>query len=230
MKGLAAKGSEFESKASQDLIGKASKLLADPTSSDEQQKRLAQDREIQQSITDYNMDLEHAHTDVRFTNKTFTGNHIIIKLEKNNWLIPSNFEDGLHTMNPLYFLNVVTPDFPSGKMIQNPLPYGYKGTVIAIGDEVSLHRKEKGLTSINPGDSVELGWFDLKEHRYYPDKQKVDQITLDNPYAPNYEGFAKVPAQFVEAFVSASEFELVYGKREELYKVDLVGTTMVDYK
>ncbi len=229
MNGIAGKGSEYESKAAQDIIGKAAKLIANPTDVNEQQKRLLADKERQNSISEYNIDLANAHEDVRFRNKIFVGNSVIIKLEKINWLIPSNFEEGLHTLNPLYFLNVVTPDYPQGKIIQNPFPYGYRGTVVAVGDEVAKYRSEKGLESIVIGDTVELGWFDLKEYRYYPDKQKVDQVTLDNPIAPNYEGFAKLPAQMVEALIPAGLYEEVYGKREDVFSVVVAEVTTADY-
>jgi hypothetical protein len=226
MKGIVSKGSEYESMATQDLNATASKLIADPTSKEEIEKRLMEDLHVQQEISEYNIDLQNAHLDKRFTNKFFCGKFVIVKLEKINWIVPSEYNSELHTVNPLYYLTVVTPDFPKGKLVKNPLPYGYKGTVVAIGDEVSKYRDDNTLMPIREGDTVELSWFDLKENRYYPDKQKVDQITLDSPYAPNYEGFAKIPVQFIETIIPAGEYENVYGKLEELFKVEVSKITL----
>jgi hypothetical protein len=229
MKGIVSKGSEFESMAAQDLNGSAGKLIANPTSEEQLAKRIAEDISLQTEISEYNIDLQNAHHDKRFTDKTFTGKFVIVKLEKINWLVPSEYNPEMHTINPLYFIQVVTPDFPKGKLIQNPLPYGYKGTVVAVGDEVIQHRFENKLDPICVGDTVELSWFDLKEYRYYPDKQKIDQITLDSPYTPNYEGFAKVPVQFIESFVPAGMYEEVYGKPEDIFKVTINDVTLKDY-
>jgi hypothetical protein len=174
--------------------------------------------------------LENAHLDKRFQTKTFVGNSIIVKLEKFDYLTPSEVIEGAHIINPLYILNVATPDHPKGKTIANPLPYSYIGTVVAIGDEVKNYREKNGLMPIIPGDTVELTWFDLKEYRYYPDKNRLDWMTLDNPHAPNFEGFAKVPAQFVEAIVPAGMYEEVYGSRAERFNTMAETYTEADYR
>lgn len=217
------KGSNYEGKAIEDLMGKTTgKLLADPTKVEAQEKLIQQDIKTQAAIDNYNKDLEYASDDVRFNNKIFVGNTIIVKMEKLNWFVPSEIDPDLFSVNPLQFVAAVTPDHPRGKIVQNPLPYNYRAVVVAIGDEVSKYRTENNLQSLAPGDIVELNWFDLKNYRYYPDKNKIDQITLDSPEAPNYEGFAKIPAQFVEAIVKPELFELVYGKsREDMYTVNI---------
>lgn len=228
--GIVSKGSEYESMATMDAMGKAAKLIVNPTSKEEIKKRLEQDIEMQQEVTDYNMDLCNAHIDKRFTGKKFVGNFVIVKLEKINWLVPSDINPELHTINPLYWLNVVTPDKPRGQLVMNPLPYNYQGVIVAVGDEVISYREKNKLSPIIPGDMAELTWFDMKEFRYYPNKQTVDQITLDAPYAKNFEGFVKVPVQFIETIVSSAEFENVYGNKEDLYKVTVTDVTLEDYE
>lgn len=216
-------GSQFEGKSVEDLLGKTtSKLLANPTDKAEQDKLMLQDIATQNVISSYNKDLEYACEDIRFKHKHFVGNTIIVKLEKLNWFVPSELNTDLFSINPLQMVAVTTPDHPRGKIIENPLPYNYRAVVVAIGDEVSKYRKDNKLTILEAGDIVELNWFDVKQYRYYPDKNKIDQITLDSPDATNFEGFAKIPAQFVEAIVKPDTFELVYGvSREEMYTLDV---------
>ena len=219
----ATPGSQYEGKSVEDLLGKTtSKLLANPTDKEEQQKLMLQDIETQNKINQYNKDLEYACEDVRFKNKHFVGNSVIVKLEKLNWFIPSDLDTDLFTINPLQMVAATTPDHPKGKIIENPLPYNYRGVVVAVCDEVVKYRAENNLAPLEAGDIVELNWFDVKQFRYYPNKNKIDQITLDSPDAANYEGFAKIPAQFVEAIVKPNDFELVYNvSREEMYNVQV---------
>lgn len=226
--GNIGKGSELESKAASDLMGKTTKKLhADPTDLERQKQLLEADLKAQQEVEEYNLDLENATSDRRFANRLFVGNSIIIKLEKINFLIPSDINPDLHTFNSLYIVRVATPDFPSGKNIINPLPYNYRGVVVALGDEAIKYRQENGLKPIEIGDIVELNWFDMKNFRYYPDKQRIDLISPDSPEAPNFEGFVKVPTQFVEAIIKESEFELVHGvSREEYYRANASMETM----
>lgn len=227
------KGSKFESKAAMDVTGKNAKLLANPADIKKQEELKKMDAETQKKINEYNLDLQNAPDDKRFHNKHFVGNSIVVKLEKINWLIPSQVADGFNTLNPLHFVTVSTPDYPDGKMVMNPFPYQFRGVVVAIGDEVTKYRKENGLTPLEISDIVELNWFEIKPMRYYPEKHRIDQVTLDNPYAPNFEGFVKIPAQFVEAIVKEADFELVYGStREKLYAVasEEEGITYEDYE
>lgn len=214
------KGSKYESKAAMDMTGKNAKLLANPADILKQEELKKMDAKQQAEINAYNLDLENAPDDRRFHNKHFVGNTIIVKLEKINWLVPSQVVDGFTTINPFHFITAVTPDFPNGKTIMNPFPYQFRGVVVAIGDEVTKYRAEKELVQLEVGDIVELNWFEVKPMRYYPEKHRIDQVTLDNPYAPNFEGFVKVPAQFVEAIVKEADFELVYGStRAKMYEV-----------
>jgi hypothetical protein len=210
------KGSEYESKAAQDL--KSSSLLDDPTSLANREKLRQKDEAEQLHITAYNKGIFAAHLDNRFLNKYFVGNSIIIKLEIMNWLIPN--KAGQLTLNPNWSVGMKSPDSPSGKFIRNPLPYSFRGVVVAISDEVEKYRRENGLKALLPGDFVELNWFEIQNHRYYPDKHLIDHLTMDSPVAPNYEGYVKVPAQFIETFCSAGSFEDVYGtKPEDFYKM-----------
>jgi len=118
----------------------------------------------------------------------------------------------LYTTNPKYFIPVTTPDNPNGSMvIENPFPYNFRGVVAAVSKEVAES------TNIKPGDYVELDWVNIKESRYYPDKTKTDQVTLNSPEAPNYEGYVKVKDYSVEALVQRKEFKNAFGVSMEEY-------------
>src|SRR5690606_23001370 len=176
------KGSEFETSAAMDVTGKNSQLIANHTDIEFQKKLRKKDAEMHQLTVTYNKDLINATDDSRFKHKIFVGNTIVVRLEKTDFLVPSEI-DGMHTINPLCWIQVQTPDYPQGKWIMNPLPYNYRGVVVAVGDEVIRHRKEANLMALEVGDVVELNWFDLKQLRYYPDKNKIDLIDLATPYA-----------------------------------------------
>jgi len=222
---------KFESKAALSVVGNKSNLLANPTDKEFQDKLKEADTIEQNSVINYNRALLCAENDTRFHNKVFTGSNVIVKLERFNFLIPSQVITGSVTINPLSYVTVSTPDYPQGKVVRNPLPYSYRGVVVAVGDEVADYRQSRNLTALEVGDFVELAWFNLKDYRYYPDKNKIDQITLDDPTATNYEGFAKIPVQFVEAIVKKELIHSVYGSADEMYgtPTENYDITMDDY-
>jgi hypothetical protein len=199
-------GSGFEAKNASSIFKQGDKLVADITDKKFHKERKEKDLQEQIKIQNYNKSLSTAHIDGRFAGKTFTGNNLVVKLEKSDYLI---LEQGLVTPNPLQFIPVTTPDDPKGMIIKNPLPYNSRGVIIALGEDIVRERQEKNLAPLELGQWVELGWFELKSHRYYPDKNKIDLITLDNPEAPNYEGFALINMRFVESIIHS--FEETYG-------------------
>jgi len=219
-------GSGYESSVGDNIFKQGNKLIADINNPEFQKQRRARDIKEQLNVEEYNKKLATSHKDLRFKDKILCGNNIIVKLEKMDVLVESG---GNLVPNQMRIVTVSTPDDPMGKVIANPLPYNFRGVVIKVGDEIIAERAAKGLIPIEEGDWVELTWFELKNSRYYSDKDKIDLITLNNPIAPNYEGFALVNMRFVEMIIK--DFEASYGVRPSAYYDKYSKTTcQISYK
>jgi hypothetical protein len=206
--------SNFESKAAMNMTGsfKASEQLIDGTGTERVEAMLKEHDRLQKEVCEYNKELPTAHmSDISL--KTFFGHNVVVKLERFDHLVPIE-DTSFSTVNPKKYVQITTPDNPRGMVVTNPFPYNFRGIVVAVGSDVQQ--------DVVPGDYVELRWFNIKEDRYYPNKTLTDEVTVQTPEAPNFEGYVLVSSHVIESKVSRESFEAVFGEP--------IGEYWKDYK
>ncbi|GIU70123.1 MAG: hypothetical protein KatS3mg002_1359 [Candidatus Woesearchaeota archaeon] len=166
--------------------------------------------EKQKAIENYNKQIHNI--DPVFKTKKFTGNTVIVRLFKNNYIDMSKIKDleNITEKDIIHVLPSAKEEIESdgGKLhiIDNPLNYNLRGVIIALSDIVK-EKSEKDIgVKLEVGQIVELDSFS-NGTRYYPDKSKFDIkmkmndiIRGENPYI-NYEGYFKTTPFNIEAVI-----------------------------
>lgn len=165
----------------------------------------------QKDIINYNKNIYNI--DPVFKTKQFTGNNVIVRLFRNDYLDMSNIPD-IDNIPETTIVNIlpstkIEMETYGGKniLIDNPIDYTFKGVVIAFSPLVQEKSKETLGFQIEPGQTVELTYFDFPNYKYYTDKFKIDTkwskddlIAGRNVY-PNFEGYFIITPFNIESLI-----------------------------
>lgn len=158
------------------------------------------DQVKQTAVEEYNKNI--LEVDEAFKNKIFVNNTLIVRLFKDDYIFKTNMSESIIT--DVKKVNTIYVETEGGKsaIIDNPLPYLFRGVVVAMSADV-----EDYFPELQIGDVVELENFNIQNSMYYPDKSKVDPIIpvseiIDgiNPYK-NYNGYVKISPRLIEAII-----------------------------
>ena len=165
----------------------------------------------QKDIIDYNKNIYNI--DPIFQTKQFTGNNIIIRLFRNDYLDMSNITD-IDNIPENTIVNIlpstkIEMETDGGKviLIDNPIDYTFRGVIIAFSPLVKEKSKETLGFQIEQGQTVELMNFDFPKYKYYTDKFKIDtkwskDDLISGRYVyPNFEGYFTITPFNIESLI-----------------------------
>ena len=183
-----------------------------------QQKLVAieQLKRIQNDIDMYNLDLHSGIIPAKFKSFVVANDQIIVKLYKENFIKGWNNveivkdEDGSKEVVPFPFggfrqVDARTRTSDVEQYVDTPLPYVFKGRIMAISKfSQDKLRKELGI-EVNAGDFVTLNELILKDRRFYFEKQKqiMDHIANQREVVlDNFEGYFTVSSLDIETIIT----------------------------
>lgn len=163
----------------------------------------------QTEIDKYNKEIHNI--DPAFQTKQFSGNTVIVRMFKNDYINKSNLKDSdnitdedIISLLPTAKIELETKG-AQPCLVDNPLNYHKKGIICALSKDVIEKSKETIGFQLEIGQIVELA--DFSGDRYYLDKTQEDiKISADdvirgkNPY-PNFQGYFKTSPFNIEALV-----------------------------
>ena len=158
------------------------------------------EREEQERRQTHNESIKNP--DLRFAERTFICDELIIGLFMKDYI---RYEDGIKGDKIQVKIDNQIPvqtDTQQGYvMIDNPLPYMFKGVIQVVPEHVRKRFKENTGIELKPGMVVDLRPINLQDSRFYFDNDMFNHVINDeqimggvNPF-PDFEGFFKVYAE-----------------------------------
>lgn len=174
----------------------------------------------QEEIDNYNFNT-CSQIDPAFENLQLTGKHVIVRLHKENYIKSIEVLPG---GIPIYDAWISQVDgrmrqTDPPKWVDNPLPYVFMGTVVAISPlaKAEFLKEKEELEKYDPaaakeykvlsvGDTVTLNHFMFADNRFYLNKQQRDFIKNPNEYRiEHWEGYVKIHPTVIESIVVAED-------------------------
>lgn len=188
---------------------------------DYQQKLIAieQIKGIQAEIDKYNEEVEKGEIPAFFNSMVLMNDFLVVKLYKENFIKGWNTMeikiDDEGTMEKVAFpyggfrqIDGRTRTSDVEQHVDTPLPYVFKGKIMAISPYMQKKIKEDYGVDISAGSFITLNELILKDRRFYFEKQKqiVDHITNQREVVLyNFEGYFGISSFDIESILTNSE-------------------------
>lgn len=173
--------------------------------------------ERQAEIDHHNLVLSR-EIDPAFENLQLQGRDIVVRLHMENYIKNISFYADDTPLYDAWISQVDGRMHKSGKpeWMDNPLPYVYSGTVVAMSPRLTYEMEEdaktmlekgiKNFKKLTVGDTVTLNHFMYPDRMFYLNKQYTDFIKNPKEYrVEHWEGYVKISSSLIETIVTDQE-------------------------